>query len=953
MHFRRYASSVTLLLLAGIGLCRVWHTSPLIAVLADEAEAPSLERLHAVTLVFGEKDDQPANWDGSVSISVGSIQRIAGYHFTAKSRIVNGNAWECATHPWPAFSHEMWPSERPQPRPNPVIPIGVTIYYEAPPSATISVSLKGRGEFSFKPDELPPINSIYPLHAQVEVRRSPVVQRLTDDEFDDDYPSIAADGDSFFVAWAAYKKEKGDQIFLRRLQNGKWSNRLTVTDAPGDLFGTAIAASRGKVTTIWSEHQGEDWHLKARDFDGSRFGVIQDVTSGTGKSLFHRAANDDRGNLAVAYQKSRNGRFDVYVRLREQGNWQPEIQLSNPSRDTRANAWDAAVAFDHQGGAWVAWDSYAEGNYQVYLRRVSGGRASAVIKVTNSTRYHAHPSIAVDSRDRIWLAWEEAPENWGKDYGFLFSGGTALYDSRTIKIGVYDHGRWLTTLTQPDSVAPYSFKRFVQTPRLVSASDGRVWLFLRPRILARHATNVWAAGGRWEACATYYSGGKWAPLIFIPESDGRNGGELQAAADTRGNVLTALVTDNQIWGGQGFGELPGNNDIVAARFAAGSPADVQLADLPPEPPAGGPSEPDEPRDVARLRNYEIHVEGKTYKIYRGDLHRHTEISIDGAGDGTLWDAYRYALDAADLDFLVVTDHQSGSQQYTWWRIQKAADMFHVPGFFTAIYGTERSVSYPNGHRNLLFAQRGVPILDISREEQQGKINSGSVLYPFLHKYHGISTPHSSHTSMGTDWRDNDPTVDPIVEIWEGSRTSAEHEGAPLAPSADHTELWAGNYRPLGFVWNAWAKGYKLGVQASSDHASTHLSYTCVLSQDLSRESLIDAMRHRHTYAATRNILLDYRMQAEGKTYIQGDELQSGTLPELRAHIVGTGRLKRVVVIRDNRYVYSHEPESNVYDLEYRDYSLAPGEHYYYVRVEQEDRNMAWSSPIWVNYQPGH
>jgi hypothetical protein len=276
-------------------------------------------------------------------------------------------------------------------------------------------------------------------------------------------------------------------------------------------------------------------------------------------------------------------------------------------------------------------------------------------------------------------------------------------------------------------------------------------------------------------------------------------------------------------------------------------------------------------------------------------------------------------------------------------------MFHVPGFFTAVYGTERSVNYPNGHRNLLFAQRGVPILAISPEENQAKINSGSVLYPFLKKYGGISTPHSSHTGMGTDWRDNDPTVDPIVEIWEGSRTSAEHEGAPMAPSADRSELWAGGYRPLGFVWNAWGKGYKLGVQASSDHASTHLSYTCVIAENGTREALIDAMKRRHTYAATRNILLDYRIHAGGMTWLQGDELETASLPEIWAKIRGTGPIEQVAVVRDNQYVYTHSPDASEFDLSFRDQSLTPGEHYYYVRVQQRDRNMAWSSPIWVKY----
>src|SRR5207248_5721565 len=57
------------------------------------------------------------------------------------------------------------------------------------------------------------------------------------------------------------------------------------------------------------------------------------------------------------------------------------------------------------------------------------------------------------------------------------------------------------------------------------------------------------------------------------------------------------------------------------------------------------------------RSYRINLHGKTYSIYRGDLHRHTEISWDGGGDGSLLDAYRYARDAARLDFVGISDHR--------------------------------------------------------------------------------------------------------------------------------------------------------------------------------------------------------------------------------------------------------------------------------------------------------
>jgi len=946
MGIYRWLGSLAILLM--IFSLAVWtQDGRRAAAVADPGPQPAaVAGLQAVTLVFGEKDAQPASWDGSASISAGSIERIAGYHFTEACKI-DGTAWSCGTHPWTPFAQGMHPRERPQPHATPLEPVGITIYFRAPAEAEMSVKLKKGQEFAFRPASLPEIEGIYPLNATIDIHRSPAAEPITEGGYDSDFASIAAGGDAVWVAWQGYR-DKADTIFLRAYRRGAWGERLTVTDRPGDLFMTGVAAAAGKATVVWSEHAGDGFHLRARTYDGQSFGPVESVTSGVGSNLFHQVAADAAGNLHVAWQSWRNGHSGIYLRSKMNGSWGKEIAIGDATRDARANDWDAAVAVDRTGTPWVAWDSYATGSYNVLLRPVRNGNAGPILKVTDSTRYHAHPSLAVDDRNRVWVAYEEAPENWGKDVGFLFETGSGLYDSRTVKVAVYENGKWMTPLEQPGAAAPPVVRDFVQQPRLVAA-NGRMWLVVRPMTSSRLPTTHWKAGGKWEVGATYYAGDRWSPLMFVPDSVGRNGGEMSAAADAQGNVFVALVTDHKLWGGPNFGTNPGTSDVMFTTLRSDTPPAPQLAARPPEQPGALAAEPHEREEIARLRNYAIQADGRNYKIYRGDLHRHTEISLDGAGDGTLYDAYRYALDAAGLDFLVVTDHQSGQNEYMWWRTQKAADMFHVPGFFTAVYGTERSVNYPNGHRNLLFAQRGVPILSISPEESQAKVNSGPVLYPFLKKYGGIATPHSSHTGMGTDWRDNDPAVDPIVEIWEGSRTSAEHEGAPMAPSADRSEMWAGGYRPLGFVWNAWAKGYKLGVQASSDHASTHLSYTCVIAENGTREALIDAMKKRHTYAATRNILLDYRVHADGKIWLQGDELKTASLPEIWASIRGTGPLKQVVVVRDNQYVYSHEPEGSDFELRFRDQALTPGEHYYYVRVEQRDRNMAWSSPVWVDY----
>ena len=70
------------------------------------------------------------------------------------------------------------------------------------------------------------------------------------------------------------------------------------------------------------------------------------------------------------------------------------------------------------------------------------------------------------------------------------------------------------------------------------------------------------------------------------------------------------------------------------------------------------------------------------------------------------------------------------------------------------------------------------------------------------------------------------------------------------------------------------KGYKFWFEASSDHGSTHISYALVYSEGNNREGMFAAMKKRHTYAATDNIIADYRCKTGGKEYMMGDAFTS-------------------------------------------------------------------------------
>ena len=94
----------------------------------------------------------------------------------------------------------------------------------------------------------------------------------------------------------------------------------------------------------------------------------------------------------------------------------------------------------------------------------------------------------------------------------------------------------------------------------------------------------------------------------------------------------------------------------------------ELEPAEPGAPAQAPGSVAKERDdVAQCRTARTTVWGKEVRIFRGEFHRHTEISSDGGGDGLLLDMWRYALDAADFDWIGNGDHDNGGgRECSWW-----------------------------------------------------------------------------------------------------------------------------------------------------------------------------------------------------------------------------------------------------------------------------------------------
>jgi hypothetical protein len=86
--------------------------------------------------------------------------------------------------------------------------------------------------------------------------------------------------------------------------------------------------------------------------------------------------------------------------------------------------------------------------------------------------------------------------------------------------------------------------------------------------------------------------------------------------------------------------------------------------------------------------------------------------------------------------------------------------------------------------------------------------------------------------------------------------------------------------------------------------------------------------------------------------MMGDVFTSSTTPTLEVKLAGTAKFAKVVVVKDNQYVYSTQPGSAEVQFSWRDNAATAAKtSYYYVRGEQEDGQLVWASPMWITYKP--
>jgi len=347
------------------------------------------------------------------------------------------------------------------------------------------------------------------------------------------------------------------------------------------------------------------------------------------------------------------------------------------------------------------------------------------------------------------------------------------------------------------------------------------------------------------------------------------------------------------------------------------------------------------------------------KVYFGDTHAKTGLT-DGLG--TPEEYFTYAKEIACLDFAAIADHNSAESSYiegpfytklpdeAFEKIKETCEKFNKPGEFVTIHGFEQtSLRNCPGHRNIYF--RDIP-------DRIFKGETVEELCEYLKGKKALVIPH--HTII---WKTkpflNMPEYERVLEIYS-QHCSSEFKGSPI----NNPQTLKNKEENGVSAQEVLAQGYRVGFIGSSDnhhgapgvHAYpsrfTNLSYhgglAAVLADELTREAIFDALYERKCYATTGvRIYLDFRINGK----IMGSEIKTekDDYVKIEVFVLGTSPIARVEILKNNHILYTFtEGKSDHVEFEIED--KVTENSFYYTRVIQVDRNIAWSSPIWVDVQ---
>jgi len=346
-------------------------------------------------------------------------------------------------------------------------------------------------------------------------------------------------------------------------------------------------------------------------------------------------------------------------------------------------------------------------------------------------------------------------------------------------------------------------------------------------------------------------------------------------------------------------------------------------------------------------------------LYFGDVHKHTNLSpcanVDPYNQSPA-ESYEHARRLANSDFLCICDHAEKITVEQWRDCMRIAQEHNKPGQFVAWPAVEWATNL-YGHRNLYFRDYDVPLIPGT------EFTSPPALWATIRErgLPALTIPHHPARELNADLTRTDDELEPAYEIFSGWGNE-EYHGAPLQDTdRSYTR---------GFAVDTLLRGFHMGFVGGGDgHPAppADCGITGIYAQDLTLPSLWQALKQRRTIATTgAKIKVDMHINGYplGSVIHYGPDDAADLFPlEIGVAVQGTDTIASVDIVENGVTVHTKtKPRARLDQMAYTWYhpggpmngarrigSSGDVSRFIYVRVTQRDGHMAWTSPIWLEF----
>lgn len=773
------------------------------------------------------------------------------------------------------------------------------------------------------------------------------------------------DGNTCWVAWSAYGSD-GSRCFTRRF-DGRVMNDIEPL-SPANCMQTQplCLPLDDRVVFVWYEKENDAYRVCRRGHDGAQFSsreVLVDLPR-YAKPGELEASIDANGELWLAWSQAEKGASVIAVwRVAPDGTKTGWRLTAGGERDYRPRLEVLAG-----GGAYVVWDAYGAGGYDVYGCGLSAKSPSPVVRISRDSAWETRPALCRDNAGRLWCVWVRCKDVIWKD--------SVIHQKFSVRGAIRDGNdsdwRPLTGIDSGADIAPLHYGLLTDfdrkppclghqgrrlRPMLRAAEDGGVWLFYEVKMD--------------DSLQTLDSLGR----LFVQRS---KNGEWSAPLNVAEGLVHYELPHNRLIGKEVFliGRASNCNqpsENVDELYLWKAPIHPALPEVTADRRTVDLThwrEIDLPLPcLVRLTGERTRLPGPArgrFQLIWGDFHVHAEGSVEC--EGALDELANYARDKSGLQALTISDNDNfwsfgvrGNQRrltdFEWDTNLGNAKVLNAPGCFALFPGYEQTIgaqhgtSPPRQTRNHTSVMADADEMERDRFEQMahyleavekarrctGRDVVECVRWAKEKGYYPL--PHAHHNW----WRLVDQTIQTCCDV---------------------TTAWMRNIEEYDIYHRYLNEWKQFGFTGSSDghyrNPGLGGAVTGLWVTEVSRPAVLEALRARRVYAtAGQRILIEF---AINETFM-GDLLVVDEDPVIRWRVVGEdGEDYTLRVLRDGRRMYETPFTGNT-EGEIVDKRLTihrPGQHYYYLEIESAKvipdypanaahalGGKAWSTPVWL------